>query len=378
MAFLAGCGAPPSPPANLVSIRLNPGHGDIYLATFDVTGLPADALESLSRNDLTSLPSRPRFTVRVHEGDDPLATSGDTPPMAGSLRVEDSVLRFRPKFPLQPGQRYRAIFDPKDLPGLRNDAGLISAIFTLPKPKEAPLAHILRVEPTGEKVPENLLRLYVHFSGPVERGDVYRHLSLLDEEGEPIDLPFLELGEELWDPSGTRLTLLFDPGRIKQGLVPRESAGPVLEAGHRYQMKIAPDGWLSADFQRIFDVGPADETPIDPKTWTIHPPSPGASEPLIVETHEPLDSAMMMRRLSVRKGDGKPLDGAVTLKNNAQVWEFRPETTWKAGRYALEVPRVLEDLAGNQVGRRFEVDILNPIPDAQPPAEIVEVPFTVQ
>ena len=50
-----------------------------------------------------------------------------------------------------------------------------------------------------------------------------------------MDAPFLELDEELWSPDGTRFTLVFDPGRIKRGLKPREEAGPILEAGKSYQ-----------------------------------------------------------------------------------------------------------------------------------------------
>ncbi len=56
-------------------------------------------------------------------------------------------------------------------------------------------------------------------------------MTLLNEKGRKLDVPFLEVGEELWDPTGTRLTLLLDPGRIKRGLKPREDLGPILEAG---------------------------------------------------------------------------------------------------------------------------------------------------
>ena len=36
---------------------------------------------------------------------------------------------------------------------------------------------------------------------------------------EAIELPFLEIDEELWDPAMMRLTLFIDPGRIKRGAV---------------------------------------------------------------------------------------------------------------------------------------------------------------
>ena len=87
--------------------------------------------------------------------------------------------------------------------------------------------------------------------------------------------PFLELDEELWSPDGTRFTLLFDPGRVKRGLKPREELGPVLEAGKSYSLVIDRD-WLDASgnslkagFRKTFRVGPPDETSPDPKTWTV-------------------------------------------------------------------------------------------------------------
>ena len=175
------------------------------------------------------------------------------------------------------------------------------------------------------------------------------------------------------------MTLLFDPGRIKRGLKPRETAGPVLEAGHRYELKITgkSDGWLSDDFQRSFVVGPPDDTPIDPKTWALHAPHPETRNPLVVDTHEPLDSAMMERRLLVLDPTNGRIEGATKLKSDGRVWEFRPERAWKPGRYRLSVPRLLEDLAGNQVGRRFEVDMLEPIPSGPTGAETVDLPFEV-
>jgi hypothetical protein len=54
------------------------------------------------------------------------------------------------------------------------------------------------------------------------RGEAYEHIKLLDAKGKPLEEVFLELGEELWDPEMKRFTLLFHPGRVKKGLVPRE------------------------------------------------------------------------------------------------------------------------------------------------------------
>ena len=67
-------------------------------------------------------------------------------------------------------------------------------------------------------------------------GDAYEHVKLLKANGEVVTRAFLEIGEELWDGSGQRITLLFDPGRVKKGLSPRLQFGPVLEAGQTYRL----------------------------------------------------------------------------------------------------------------------------------------------
>ena len=145
----------------------------------------------------------------------------------------------------------------------------------------------------------------------MSRGEAYRRIRLLDAAGKPVDDPFLELDEELWSPDGTRFTLLFDPGRIKRGLKPREEVGPVLEAGKSYYLVIDRD-WLDADgkplkagFRKTFRVGPPDETSPDPKTWSVRPPAPETRDPLEVRFPEPLDRALLDRLIAVRDGADK-------------------------------------------------------------------------
>ena len=55
----------------------------------------------------------------------------------------------------------------------------------------------------------------------MQRGDIYRYIRLLDDEGIAVELPFLEIEQELWSRDGHRLMLLLDPGRVKRELKPR-------------------------------------------------------------------------------------------------------------------------------------------------------------
>ena len=59
-----------------------------------------------------------------------------------------------------------------------------------------------------------------------------------DRKDKPLDLPLLELDQELWDREGQRLTVLFDPGRIKRGVLPRDEVGSALFEGSAYTLVI--------------------------------------------------------------------------------------------------------------------------------------------
>ena len=101
---------------------------------------------------------------------------------------------------------------------------------------------VVAVYPSSATLPENQLRFYLHFSAPMSRGEVYQHLQLLDQDGKPIVLPFLEIGEELWDTTGQRLTLLIDPGRIKRGLCRASSLAPCWKPAAAIRWSSIPPG----------------------------------------------------------------------------------------------------------------------------------------
>ena len=43
------------------------------------------------------------------------------------------------------------------------------------------------------------------------------------------------------------------------------------------------------------------------------------------------------------------------------LWRFTPLAPWKAGDYRIVIQTTLEDLAGNHIGRAFDVDTFDPI-----------------
>ena len=54
--------------------------------------------------------------------------------------------------------------------------------------------------------------------------------------------------------------------------------------------------------------------------------------------------------------DGKPLEARSSSARSELTWAFTPAEPWKAGADNLVAFAMLEDLAGNRIGRAFEVD----------------------
>src|SRR5207247_1852853 len=107
-----------------------------------------------------------------------------------------------PQFPLQQGVRYRAVFRPAKLPGERSSAvggEPITSVYDVPQRPANSTTVVTHIYPTAEVLPENLLKFYLHFSAPMSRGHIYDHIQLRDESGKPVELPFLEIDEELWN-----------------------------------------------------------------------------------------------------------------------------------------------------------------------------------
>jgi hypothetical protein len=315
--------------------------------------------------------------------------------LTGSYRVRGSTLQFVSRYPLdQPGYRVRvdrSLLTAADLRRLAKEqpgnGGRL--VLDLNLDHASPYGHPITltvvdsVSPSAEILPENLLRFYLQFSAPMSRGEAYTHIRLLDAAGRAVADPFLELNEELWSGDGRRFTLLFDPGRIKRGLKPREEVGPVLEAGKSYTLVIDrhwPDADgkpLAGEFRKSFRAGPPDQESPSPRDWKIQAPAAGTRHPLDVAFPEPLDSALARRLIVVRDNGNRIVQGVVSLKRAESLWRFTPEADWIAGAYSLDVGTDLEDLAGNAVGRPFEVDLAGPI-SARVKAESISRPFRIE
>lgn len=261
----------------------------------------------------------------------------------------------------------------------------------------------VRIEPYYGVVPANHLKFYLHFGCPMERGNVFQYLRLIetDENGKEIaevPEPFREV--ELWDETFTRLTLWFHPGRQKPGVNLNVEIGPILEEGKSYALEISgkwptESGNLLSEnpINHKFLALPMDERQPYPSEWEIL-----GGRTIIC--NDLLDPASLAKFLRVETNRGEPIIsikiGALEVAHKVPGWLPRSEgrklprplvddlsrtrlalpATLPPGRYRLIIDPKLEDLAGNSVARPFNVD-LKKQPEFKERTEPVIVPFEV-
>jgi hypothetical protein len=340
----------------------------------EVTGLDESALSRLA--SLSAVDLAQAFTLSVG------AEAGDVPPLTGTLSVDGGVLRFQPRYPLEEGLSYQAVLTTS--PESDNaKASRLTQVVEVPSSDSEPTTVVTNIYPTADVLPENQLKFYIHFSAPMSRGEAYQHVHLLDEDDRPVEGVFLELGEELWDADQQRFTLLFDPGRVKRGLKPREELGPAIVQGRSYSL-VVDSAWrdatrtpLNAGARKHFRVGPPDEAPIDTTSWNVTAPAAGSRDPLLVRFGEPLDHSLLERVVRVVGPGGQRVAGTIATGDREACWQFTPEAPWPSGNYNLTADTTLEDLAGNSIGRPFEVDEFDKV-DERLESKSISIPFEVK
>ncbi len=348
--------------------------GEIAIEGLARTGLTRLKDKNLSREELARLFS-------IYPGHE---IPADAPSMLGEYQIDTDAIRFHPRFPLVAGLQYAAQFDLSlfaSLTGSRDsEQSPIRASFTVPKPEATP-AKIAAVYPSANELPVNQLKIYVEFSAPMSRGLAYDHIHLFDDRGRELSKAFLRLQEELWDESHRRLTVWFDPGRIKRGLRPNVEMGAPLEEGRSYRLVIdhslldAEGNAMAESFEKKFTVTRADREAPDPGKWQIVAPRAGTTEPVRLVFSEPLDRALLESKLDLLDDHRNRLEGAVEIINGEKEWRFTPAAAWKEGRYSIIIDTALEDRAGNNLRRTFDIDLKKSSPVSTEAAEVVSLRF---
>ena len=264
-----------------------------------------------------------------------------------SLNQSGGDLIVSPLFALKVGQTYEMTV-----------AGeMLSVAIPL---AEAPTPQLTAFAPSQAVIPANTLRLYLHFSEPMARGQLRELVSLAIADGTPVVSPFLSLEAELWDPTQTRATLLLDPGRIKQGVGPNVAGGAPLQDGQSYRLTIAGEMRsargvpLGQPVSIAFRVGPPERRAIAPDAWEVLRPTPGGFAPLSVAFDRIMDSGAVLRLITLHGSDGQRVQGKITSDGGG--WSLIPKRPWEAGQYQLTVDPELEDVSGNTIGAPFDAN----------------------
>jgi hypothetical protein len=270
-------------------------------------------------------------------------------PVAGTYIRHTDSLSFRPNFNFVAGGNYHAVF------------GKLELFFSVPG-KKSSSTFVEAIHPQADVLPENMLRMYLSFSSPMMPGEAYDHIALLRDNGTPIEKAFLVIDQELWDPERKRLTLLFDPGRVKRGIQSNVEMGAPLQAGQTYRLVI-DTMWrddqgnaLAHGYTKTFSVTAAERTKLNIQQWKVTAPTIGTLDDLFIEFDRPIDYALALKYISISAAQTGRVNGHTVL-TGSNVWRFTPHQPWREDQYFIEAHPQLEDVAGNNLNNVFDIDL---------------------
>ncbi len=145
------------------------------------------------------------------------------PSIIGNSKRDGGRLIFKPRYRLVHGLSYQATL-------IWPDGSSIIREYTVPSLPLKPSTLVTRVYPSGERLPANNLKFYLHFSGPMrETRSIFDQVQIIDPDGKTVHNPWRR--QELWSNNASLLTLWIHPGRIKTGVNLREEEGFVIHIG---------------------------------------------------------------------------------------------------------------------------------------------------
>ncbi len=277
-------------------------------------------------------------------------------PVLGTFeKRRNGYLAFTPAFPFTPGQAYEIIEDDKDY--LRFIAK--EAI----KCSDNPFPRVTDIYPKTDTVPENLLKMYISFSVPIDATqNIHDHITVYDTRSKETRDIFLKLENELWNKDRTAVTLWLDPGRIKKDLIPNKEQGNPIIKFRTYELLVVDNlrdmnGNRVDSMRKQFFVSHRDETIPNVNSWNVHSPAKGTKEALKIDFNEALDAVLVLETIKIYNSDNQLIYGEFQLLNQGRSVQFIPENTWDSDSYTIQVESRLEDLAGNNLNRLFDVDL---------------------
>lgn len=302
--------------------------------------IPAALADGIPDDSVASL-----VTIQIAGQQNPVA-------MLGSFERKGAGLLFAPMIPFTRGMRYQV-----------RVRGQRAGDFEIPENNESNAPEVTAIYPSADTLPENLLKIYLHFDHPMREGVSGKYIKLVKNGRDTIEGAFLDLQPELWNPGRTVLTLWLDPGRIKRDLQPNKRLGTPMHSGTHYRIVVAR-AWtdvhgkaLGKPYQKEFVTITKDSLLPQPSLWALVPPASATKNPLKIHLKEPLDHSLLQEVFSIQDANGTEIPGRWEIGAGETQSSFTPDANWKTGKYQILIEPRLEDLAGNNLVRAFDRDI---------------------
>tara|TARA_B110000240_G_scaffold197671_1_gene253780 strand:- start:1817 stop:2860 length:1044 start_codon:yes stop_codon:yes gene_type:complete len=286
----------------------------------------------------------------------------------GNFKKIENDLVFIPQFPLLQNISYVLKTKNHEIP------------FSL-KAKNYSSPTVTAIYPTANELPENLLRMYIQFSQPMKTKGNIEKIKLLNEQGIEVKGAIFNNVYELWDDSQTQLTIIFDPSRVKTGLIANETLGRSLKPNKIFKIIIVDlenvyGKKLLQSYVKTFSVTKADVTSPDTESWRFKLPKSDSKTPLSINFKSSIDKMSLQHRIQLLNENDKVIKGVIFLKNKEKIWEFIPQELWTAGKYTLKVNSRLADPSGNNLNGLFDHDI-GGLKNKQE-GQIVQIPIIIK
>lgn len=276
----------------------------------------------------------------------------------GRYTVQNDYLVFTPYFSFEKGLTYVARINAPE-----TELGFIYTDFIVGEKASVDAPSLLHIYPTSDELPENLLRFYFYFNTPMKRDQSLQHIHLVDADGNIDNHAFMEFKQELWSADGKRLTLLFDPGRIKRGVSTNLELGPALLEGKNYKIAISGT-WqdvygqeLSVETTKEFVVGPAYREQIVIEEFVIQKPEVNSDDSLRILFDRLMDHALIQSMIRIEDENNNLLPGLWEASKEEKVAQFIPDSSWQKGTYRIVIDSRLEDIAGNNLNDLLDVNL---------------------
>lgn len=302
-----------------------------------------------------------------------VSLAGQLNPVAifGAYTREGGGFVFSPLIPFTRGMRYEV-----------RVRGNLTGNFEIPEDNTGHAPSVTAIYPSADTLPENLLKVYLHFDRPMREGLSGKYVKLIKNRRDTVDGAFLDLQPELWNPERTLLTVWLDPGRIKRDLQPNKRLGAPMQSGMHYEVFVS-QAWtdtrgkeLAKSYRKAFVTTAKDSRSPQPATWILVLPSSSTRQPLQIHFKEPLDHGLLQEVFTIHDSKGTNVAGQWHVGSAEMQAGFTPTVSWKAGSYKILIEPRLEDLAGNNLVRPFDKDVTK---EQEPvTGEITVLPFDIK